>query len=186
MKRALILVDIQNDFCPGGALGVADGDKIITPANTLIKSFTEKGEPVFFTRDWHPADHASFSENGGTWPPHCVADTEGARFHKDLIIPENALIISKAIETTLEAYSGFEGTALTTHLRSLDIDSLVVMGLATDYCVKATVMDALKEGFAVTVVSDGVMAVNVSDGDGEKALLEMSKAGALILSSEQC
>jgi len=186
MKRALIAVDIQNDFCPGGSLAVTDGDKIIAPVNALIESFVEKGEPVFFTRDWHPANHSSFNENGGIWPPHCVADTHGARFHKDMIVPEDAFIISKACEPALEAYSGFEGTELSARLRSLGIDSLVVMGLATDYCVKATVMDALKEGFAVTVVSDGVMAVNAVSGDGERALLEMSEAGAWILPSEQC
>ncbi|MCL1911857.1 MAG: nicotinamidase [Leptospirales bacterium] len=186
MKRALIAVDIQNDFCPGGSLAVAGGDEIIAPANSLIKSFTEKGEPVFFTRDWHPADHSSFNENGGMWPPHCVAGTDGARFHKDLIVPENAFIISKADKPGLEAYSGFEGTELSARLRSLGIDSLVIAGLATDYCVKATVMDALKEGFAVTVASDGVRAVNAASGDGDKALLEMSEAGARILPSEQC
>jgi len=184
MKQALIAVDIQNDFCPGGSLAVADGDKIIAVANILIKSFTKKREPVFFTRDWHPANHLSFKENGGIWPAHCIADTEGARFHKDLIVPENAVIISKAYEPALEAYSGFEGTDLSVRLRSLGIDSLVVIGLATDYCVKGTVMDAIKDGFAVTVVSDGVRAVNVTIGDEEKALLEMSEAGARILPSE--
>jgi len=186
MKRALIAVDIQNDFCPGGSLAVAGGDKIINVANALIKSFVKKEEPVFFTRDWHPANHLSFKENGGIWPPHCIADTKGARFHKDLIVPENALIISKAHEPALEAYSGFEGTDLSARLRSLNVDSLVIMGLATDYCVKSTVMDALKEGFEVTVISDGVMAVNVADGDGEKALSEMREAGAKILLSNQC
>ncbi|MDR3238008.1 MAG: isochorismatase family protein [Spirochaetia bacterium] len=178
MKQALIAVDIQNDFCPGGSLAVADGDKIIAPANRLIKLFEQKGYPVFFTRDWHPADHSSFNENGGAWPPHCVAGTQGALFHKDLIVPERSFVISKAVEKNSEAYSGFQGTDLSVRLRSLGINDLVVIGLATDYCVKSTVMDAIQEGFAVTVISDAVGAVNVQPDDGEKAMLEMQKAGA--------
>lgn len=178
MKKALIHVDIQNDFCPGGALAVSEGDKIVGPANELTRYFEAEGFPVFFTRDWHPADHSSFREFGGIWPPHCVADTPGAAFHSSLYRPAGAVIISKATQAGSDAYSGFEGTDLADRLKKMEIGCIVVTGLATDYCVKSTVLDGLKLGFAVEVVREAIRAVNVEPGDGEKAIGEMKRAGA--------
>lgn len=178
MKMALIAVDVQNDFCPGGALPVPEGDKVVGPINTLIRSFESRGLPVCFTRDWHPPDHCSFKQFGGTWPVHCVAETEGAAFHKDLYLLETAVVISKATQKNTEAYSGFDGTGLAALLREKKVEHGVVVGLATDYCVKATVLDALEAGFAVTVIREGVRAVNVNPDDGEKALAEMEEKGA--------
>jgi len=178
MKKTLILVDIQKDFCPGGSLAVKEGDRVVEPSNRLVAYFEEMGLPIFFTRDWHTADHSSFREQGGIWPPHCVAGTDGARFHEALHVPGQAVIISKATERNADAYSGFEGTDLADRLRSLRVRHLVVAGLATDYCVKNTVLDALKEGFSVTVAMDAIRAVDVNPGDGEKAIEEMKKGGA--------
>ena len=180
--KALVLVDIQKDFCPGGALAVTGGDRVVEPANILMEKFESAGLPVFLTRDWHPADHSSFSENGGTWPVHCVAETDGAAFHDDLKISSHAVIISKATEKDTDAYSGFEGTDLADRLRSLKVTETVILGLATDYCVKNTVIDALKEKFSVSVVTEGIRAVEVNPGDGEKAIDEMKKAGARFVS----
>ncbi|PKL38471.1 MAG: nicotinamidase [Spirochaetae bacterium HGW-Spirochaetae-1] len=185
MKQALIIVDIQKDFCPGGSLAVKEGDSVVEPSNRLVTYFEKKGLPIFFTRDWHTADHSSFMEQGGIWPPHCVAGTDGARFHETLHVPGQAVIISKAAERSADAYSGFEGTDLADRLRSLRVRDLVVAGLATDYCVKNTVLDALKEGFSVTVALDAIRAVNVNPGDGERAIEEMKKGGADCTSTEK-
>ena len=179
--KTLIVVDVQNDFCPGGALPVTDGDKVVEPINGLIKQFEADGLPVVFTRDWHPSNHSSFKENGGIWPPHCVAGTQGAAFHPDLYFPSVAFLVSKATEPHLEAYSGFQGTGLASWLRQYDVDELLVTGLATDYCVKNTVIDALKLGFKVTVVQEAIKAVNVNPDDGEKAINQMLSLGAQIL-----
>ncbi|TAL36720.1 MAG: bifunctional nicotinamidase/pyrazinamidase [Spirochaetes bacterium] len=184
-KKALILVDIQNDFCPGGALAVSGGDAVLEPSNRLIERFLDDGMPVFLTRDWHPADHCSFKEQGGIWPPHCVAGTGGAEFHPGLNIPPGAAVISKAMERETESYSGFGGTDLAQRLRKQDVDSVVVTGLATDYCVKNTVLDALREGFRVTVVREAVRAVDVNPGDGARAVGEMERAGAVVAGIEE-
>lgn len=181
MKAALIVVDIQNDFCPGGALPVPEGDQVVEPANTLIRRFDREGAPVYFTRDWHPPNHSSFEQFGGIWPEHCVANTEGAAFHPDLLVPNSAVVISKAAKPDQEAYSGFEGTNLAEQLRQQNVDRLIVVGLATDYCVKATVLDGLKAGFAVTVVPEGIRAVNVEPDDGENAIREMQQHGAQLV-----
>jgi len=180
MKKALVLVDIQNDFCPGGALPVAEGDMVVDPSNRLIEHCISRGMPVYFTRDWHPADHCSFREQGGEWPSHCVAGTPGAAFHPRLTVPASAVIVSKAERRDAEAYSGFAGTGLAGELRKQGVDSLVVAGLATDYCVKNTVLDALREGFAVMVVREAIRAVDVNPGDGERAIDEMRAAGAVM------
>ena len=184
MRQALIIVDVQNDFCKGGALAVADGNSVIEPINKLVRFFEEKEYPIVFTRDWHPVRHSSFSENGGLWPCHCVADTDGACFHEKLIVPDHAIIISKAIGTHVDAYSGFDSTDLEERLRSLKVESVVVAGLATDYCVKNTVLDALKAGFDTAVILDGIRAVNVAPGDGERAVEEMRRAGARTVVSD--
>ena len=168
MKTALLIVDIQQDFCPGGALGVEEGDRVVEPANRW---------PIFFTRDWHPANHCSFAENGGPWPPHCIAKTAGAAFHPDLCIPEESTLVSKATQPDQEAYSGFEGTDLKGQLDRLKIESVVVAGLATDYCVKKTALDAHRAGFQVTVATDAIRGVNVVPEDARRAIIHMQVRG---------
>ena len=180
-KTALIIVDLQNDFCPGGSLPVPDGDQIVPAVNTLVEKFSRAGLPIYATRDWHPLYHASFTAQGGIWPPHCVQDTPGAGFHPDLHLPADATIISKADNPDRDAYSGFEGTNLTSLLTRTGVDQVVVCGLATDYCVKATVLDGLKAGLKVTVVEDAIRGVDVEPGDSRKALTELSNAGAILL-----
>jgi len=183
--KALLIVDIQNDFCPGGALAVTDGNAVIKPSNRLIEAFEQSGFPVILTRDWHPAAHSSFKENGGIWPPHCIAGTSGADFHEDLVIPDNAHIISKAIAVETDAYSGFEGTELNTFLKGLGTDEVIIAGLATDYCVKNTVLDALRLGYKTIVAAECIRAVNVNPGDETAAVDEMVAAGAVIESVEK-
>jgi nicotinamidase/pyrazinamidase len=176
---ALIIVDVQNDFCPGGALAVPESDKVIPVINSLIGRF----DKVFTTQDWHPADHVSFKSRGGIWPPHCVAGTPGAELHPDLKASD-AIHILKGTERDKEAYSGFHGTDLASRLRRSGVTRIFVGGLATDYCVKNTVLDGRKAGFEVVVVSDAVKGVNVNPHDSEKAISEMSDAGAEIAESK--
>lgn len=178
--KALVVVDVQNDFCPGGTLAVTDGDKVIEPINDLIRKFESDGLPIVFTRDWHPVNHSSFIENGGIWPSHCVAGSKGAEFHPNLYFPSVAFLVSKATEPDFEAYSGFQGTGLASWLRLIEVDELMVTGLATDYCVKNTVIDALKLGFSVNVVKEAIRAVNVNPDDGNKAINQMLSLGAKI------
>jgi len=178
---ALLIVDVQNDFLPGGQLAVPEGDAVIAPLNAWIERFEQQGLPVIATRDWHPADHCSFQPQGGPWPVHCVAGTPGAKFAPNLHLPGNAWIISKATRPDREAYSGFQGTGLATRLRESGVRRLFIGGLATDYCVLNTVKDALKEGFTVFLLKDAIRAVNVKPGDGERAIEEMIAAGAVPL-----
>ncbi len=180
---ALILVDVQHDFLPGGSLGVADGDLIIAPLNRLIADFVAKDLPVVATRDWHPADHISFSAQGGPWPPHCVQQSPGAQFDPGLRIPPDAMIISKATSPEVDAYSGFQGTDLDERLQSLDVSRVFVGGLATDYCVLQTVLDARRLGYDVILLADAVRAVNVDPGDEARALAAMDHAGAVTVRS---
>lgn len=181
MQTALIVVDVQNDFCPGGSLAVNDGDKIIPYINSLIKYFTDKKLPVFYTKDWHPANHCSFVENRGIWPKHCVAGTYGAEFHKNLIITEHAEVILKANKSDTDSYSGFQSTSLHSKLKKLNIEKIVVVGLATDYCIKNTVLDALKLKYKTVVIQEGIKAVNINQGDESKAKEEMIANGAEII-----
>ncbi|MDQ2855516.1 MAG: isochorismatase family protein [Acidobacteriota bacterium] len=181
-KRALIVVDVQNDFCPGGSLAVPHGDDVIAPLNNLIRGFLERGEPVFKTRDWHLPQTKHFAVYGGTWPVHCVQETKGAEFHPNLIDDIHIRVISKGLGDE-DCYSGFDGTDLAIQLRRLGVDEVWVGGLATDYCVKNTVLDALKEGFQVKALKDGMRPVELQPGDGERALLEMCNAGAEIVTS---
>ena len=185
MRAALLVVDVQVDFCPGGALAVEHGDDVIPRLNKVIQMFEELKLPVFFTRDWHPPDHISFRERGGPWPPHCVQGSRGAEFHPDLDVPRGAVIVSKGDEPSKEAYSGFQGTDLETRLKGLRAGEVFVGGLATDYCVRETTMDALRAGFGVCVIEDCVRAVDVKPGDGERALVEMREAGAKLLASSE-
>lgn len=180
---ALVVVDVQRDFLPGGALGVPDGDAVVPALNTCIRRFGAAGLPTFFSRDWHPSDHCSFRDQGGPWPPHCVAGSAGAAFADGLQVPEDAVVISKATKTHADAYSAFQGTALADRLRERGCRRLFIGGLATDYCVLATVRDALREGFAVVVLCDAIRAVNVKPCDGERAEEEMRRAGAELAST---
>jgi len=183
-KKALIVVDVQNDFCPGGSLAVANGDEVIAPLNELIKTFLDRGEPVFKTRDWHPAKAKHFAADGGVWPIHCVQDTPGAEFHADLSDDPRVTIISKGIDESADGYSAFDGTDLAQILRDSGVTEVWVGGLATDYCVKHTVLDALKQGFEVKALADAMRAVNVKPGDGSLAIAEMRSAGAEITGNE--
>jgi nicotinamidase/pyrazinamidase len=174
---ALVVVDVQNDFCPGGALAVTDGDKVIPVLNKYIERFRKARAPIIFTRDWHPADHSSFKEQGGPWPPHCVQNSKGAKFHSDLNVPPEGEIISKGDQKD-EAYSGFQGTDLARKLHQRGIKRVLVGGLATDYCVKETVLDGVKYGFEMFHLDDASRGVNVNPGDSERALQEMVAKGA--------
>jgi nicotinamidase/pyrazinamidase len=175
---ALLVVDMQNDFMPGGALGVDGGNEIVPEVNRLIRMFTHLGLPIIFSRDWHPEGHCSFVEQGGVWPVHCVQKTDGAAFTRDLDLPDNLNIISKATHMDRDAYSAFDGTGLDEMLTRLAVTRIFIVGLATDYCVLATVHDARNAGFEVIVLADGVRAVNVQPNDGLRALEEMSRLGA--------
>jgi nicotinamidase/pyrazinamidase len=174
---ALVVVDIQKDFCPGGALAVREGDKVVPVLNKYIEKFRKAGAPIIFTRDWHPPDHSSFKAQGGPWPPHCIQNSEGAKFHPNLSIPLEGEIVSKADKKD-EAYSFFQGTDLAAKLHQRGIKRLLVGGLATDYCVKETVLDGLKHGFEVYHLDDASRGVEVNPGDSERALKEMVAKGA--------
>lgn len=178
-KSALIVVDVQNDFCPGGALAVPAGDMVVSVLNTYSKRFIEKGLPVYFTRDWHTENHVSFKSQGGIWPPHCIQGTEGAKFHHELVILANAIIISKGMYTDRDAYSGFQDTDLGSQLTATGVRRLFIGGLATDYCVKSTVLGALNNGFEVVFLSDASKGVDVNKGDSELAIEEMLREGAI-------
>jgi nicotinamidase/pyrazinamidase len=182
-KRALIVVDVQNDFCPGGALAVAHGDDVVPALNKLIEEFLERGEPVFKTRDWHPERTKHFAAYGGTWPVHCVQNTKGAEFHPQLIDDMHIRVISKGLGDT-DCYSAFDETDLALQLRRLGVEEVWVGGLATDYCVKSTVLDALKEGFRVKALKEAMRAVEVNPGDGQRAIEEMRQAGAAVVNAD--
>jgi nicotinamidase/pyrazinamidase len=186
-RAALLLVDVQNDFCPGGALAVPNGDRVIPVLNRVIDRFKAQGRPVYASRDWHPPDTTHFRALGGPWPPHCVAGSEGAAFHPKLHLPGDAIVISKGQDRNDDGYSAFEATTddgrrLTEDLRARGISELYVGGLATDYCVRATVLDARRAGFPVTVLTDGIAGIGRDDED--RALDEMRRAGASLVSSD--
>ena len=179
MGRALVIVDFQNDFTPpDGALAVPDGDAIAGRVNELARS--GEFDLVVATRDWHPPDHGSFAERGGPWPVHCVADTPGAQLHPQLDASVVDVIVDKGQDPGTEGYSGFEGTRLEELLRERGIDQVTVVGLATDYCVKNTALDALRAGLDVTVDTTAVRGVDVAPGDSERALAELRDAGAAL------
>jgi len=181
-KQALIVVDVQNDFCPGGTLAVAQGDEVVAPLNKMINEFLSKGAPVFKTRDWHQPTTKHFQAYGGTWPVHCVQNTRGAEFHPELKDDPRIHIISKGLGDT-DCYSGFDETDLAEQLHRADIEEVVVGGLATDYCVKNTVLDAIKNGFHVVALEDAMKPVDLQPGDGERAIAEMRAAGAEVVKS---
>jgi nicotinamidase/pyrazinamidase len=185
MKTALIVADVQNDFCHGGTLAVRGAEAVVDPINRLIQRAGRRGWRVFLSRDWHPRNHLSFRRQGGQWSPHCIADSQGAAFHPALNVPNAATIVSKATMPHQEAYSAFEGTSLRSLLALQGVDHVIVTGLTTDYCVKNTVLDALRFGFSVTVVENTIRAVNVNPGDGVEAVETMRKAGAVIVPIER-
>jgi nicotinamidase/pyrazinamidase len=183
-KDALIIVDVQNDFCPGGALAVAEGDQVVPKLNEYIDLFAQQGSPIFATRDWHPEKTSHFKLYGGLWPRHCVQGSRGAEFHPDLRLANDVVVVSKGMAADEDSYSGFQGTdafgvSLADLLRRKSVIRLFVGGLATDYCVKNTVLDALKEGFQVALLCDSIRAVNLNPQDGDLAVSEMLQAGAV-------
>jgi nicotinamidase/pyrazinamidase len=181
-RDAVIVVDVQNDFCPGGALPVPDGDQVIPPLNDLL---SRADCLTVATRDWHPMNHCSFKEQGGPWPVHCVAETWGADFHPDLDRALLQVIVSKATTPDQEAYSGFQGTALAALLNERGVKRVLIGGLATDYCVKATAIDARQAGFEVIVLKDAIRGVEVTPGDCARAMEEMRQAGCTFLRTDQ-
>ena len=182
-KQALIVVDVQNDFCPGGTLAVAQGDEVVAPLNELIDEFLERGDPVYKSRDWHPPETKHFEAYGGTWPVHCVQNTRGAEFHPQLRDDRRIQVISKGLGDT-DCYSAFDETDLAAQLRDQGVQEVLVGGLATDYCVKNTVLDALKHGFEVKALKNAMRAVELNPGDGERAIDEMRAAGAQIVNGD--
>lgn len=174
---ALLVVDVQNDFLPGGALGIRGGDAVVEPVNHLLAAWRKRGLPVFLSRDWHPAGHCSFTAQGGPWPVHCVAGTRGAEFAAALAIAPDDVVISKATRADKDAYSALDETPLAGALRARRVRRLFIAGLATDYCVRATGRDARAAGLDVVVLKDAVCAVDVQPGDGERALHELAAEG---------
>jgi nicotinamidase/pyrazinamidase len=178
VPEALLIIDFQNDFCPGGALPVPGGDEIAARLNELAAS--DRFDFVVATRDWHPPHHRSFIAQGGPWPPHCVQHTEGGELNAAFDRSKLDAVIYKGQDQDSDGYSGFDNTELATLLRERSIDAVTIAGLATDYCVKQTALDALREGFAVTVDGEGVRGVEVKTGDSERALDELRAAGATV------
>ncbi|HEX9446163.1 MAG TPA: nicotinamidase [Candidatus Binatia bacterium] len=182
-KDALLIIDVQNDFCPGGALAVRDGDEVVPALNRYIEKFEKSGLPIFATRDWHPEKTGHFKAYGGTWPPHCIQGTKGAEFRADLRLPPGAVVVSTGTAPDDEGYSGFDGSdasgaGLADLLRRRGVERIFVGGLATDYCVKHTVLDGLNQGFKVVWLEDASRGVNLQPGDAERAAAEMRGAGA--------
>ena len=185
-KDALIIVDVQNDFCPGGALAVSGGDEVVPVLNRVIERFTEAGLPIFATRDWHPEKTNHFKIYGGIWPVHCVQGTRGAEFHAGLELGKDIVVVSAGMVPDEDGYSGFQahdpsGARLAELLQRKGVERIIVGGLATDYCVKHTVLDGLKEGFKVLLLADAIRAVNLKPHDGELAIAEMVRAGAVTI-----
>lgn len=185
MKRraALLVVDVQMDFCPGGSLPVPNGDEVVPVLNKYIEMFWKRGAPVFASRDWHPLNSQHFQASGGKWPPHCIQGSLGAHFHSELILPLGTTIVSKGMTLYDNGYSALQGvtengTPLVMLLRRMELDRLYVGGLATDYCVKESVLEALKEGFEVTLLADAIRGVDLRPGDSQRAIAEMVGAGA--------
>jgi nicotinamidase/pyrazinamidase len=189
-RDALVIVDVQNDFCPGGSLGVPAGDEVVEPLNRYAERFAAAGAPIFASRDWHPARTRHFKEWGGLWPPHCVQGTSGADFHPALRLPPGTILVSKGMDPSEDAYSCFQaqdalGQPFARVLEAREIRRLFIGGLATDYCVRATGLDALGQGLQVVVLEDAVRAVDVQPGDGKRALEELRAAGARFVTLER-
>jgi nicotinamidase/pyrazinamidase len=189
-RSALLIIDVQNDFCAGGALEVKGGDRVVAPINRLIARAEARAEPVYATRDWHPRNTRHFKEFGGEWPVHCVAGTPGAAFHPDLRLPADVLVVTTGETVDKEGYSAFEGhvpggRSLLDDLRDRGVTRLYVGGLATDYCVRHSVLDACRAGFEVALLTDAIAGVNVQPDDSSRALEEMREAGARLTTTER-
>ncbi|HYY48318.1 MAG TPA: nicotinamidase [Thermoplasmata archaeon] len=185
-RPALLVVDVQNDFCPGGSLAVPRGDEIVPRVNRLVALFLRRGLPVLYTRCWHPRVTKHFKEFGGAWPPHCVQGTKGARFHPRLEVPKGTMVLSKGMDPEQDSYSGFQATTdrgrdLESTLHELEVDEVFIAGLATDYCVRATALDGMRRGFQASVLTDAVRGVDLKPGDSQAALREIRTAGAKLL-----
>jgi nicotinamidase/pyrazinamidase len=176
INDALLVVDVQNDFLPGGSLPIPEGDQVIPILNDYIDLFKRKNQ-VYAVRDWHPANHMSFKENGGSWPPHCIQESEGARFSSELRLPINVVTISKGTDPEKENYSSFEAGGLSSRLKLSQIGRVFIGGLATEYCVKNTVLDAIEQGFEVFLLSDAIRGFDLHPGDSENALKLMTSKG---------
>ncbi|HSR67729.1 MAG TPA: bifunctional nicotinamidase/pyrazinamidase [Acidobacteriota bacterium] len=184
-QDALLVVDAQNDFFPGGALAVDEGDEIIPVLNAWIEAAEEAGSKIYATRDWHPENHSTFKPQGGPWPVHCVQGSRGAEFHPRLNLPSRTKVVSKGDEPDSEGYSAFQATDLSSRLQNDDVVRLWVGGLAQDYCVKHTVLDALKTGLEVHLIKPATRPVNLNPGDGDEALQQMLAAGAILEESPE-
>ncbi len=182
---ALIVVDVQNDFCPGGSAAVEDGDAVARKLSDLALNFRTKEGRVFATQDWHPTSHRSFAQNGGIWPAHCVRGTDGAVFHADLKLPVGSVIIRKGQDEQSQAYSGFDGTTLDSHLKRLDIRRIFVGGLSTEYAVQHTVYDALQKGYTAFLITDAISAVNANPNDDQRAVDTMFASGAKLVTTSE-
>lgn len=188
-RDALLVVDVQNDFLPGGALPVSEGDRVVPVLNRYLALFAKRRRPIYLSRDWHPSETAHFSAYGGPWPPHCIQGTHGAAFAPQLAVPANAIVFSKGATWDAESYSAFLGrdpqdVSLAERLRQQAVARLYVGGLALDYCVKRSVLDALEHGLATTLLIDATRAVNVEPHDAEQAIEEMVRAGAELATYE--
>ena len=186
----MLVIDVQRDFCAGGALAVPAGDAVVPVLNRLIREAEHRRMPVYASRDWHPASSRHFATGGGIWPVHCVAGSDGAAFHPDLRLPAGAAVVSKGVEPDEDGFSAFDGrlddgTTLEESLRAAGVTRLLAGGLATDYCVRHSVLDALRKGWPVTVLTDAIAAVDLEPGDGPRALEEMQAAGAVLRTSAE-
>lgn len=177
-KDALIIVDVQNDFCPGGSLAVEGGDTVAESLSTIAAHFRLKGARIYATQDWHPEKHTSFKAQGGPWEPHCVQGTQGAEIHASLRLPIGTSVVRKGADLSTDAYSGFVDSTLEAQLRRVGIERLFVGGLATEFCVLHTVLDARSRNFETHLITDAVAAMEVEKGDGEQAVKKMTDAGA--------
>lgn len=175
---ALLIVDVQNDFCPGGALPIKQGDEVVPVLNEWIAAAQATGVPVYASRDWHPLEHPSFAPQGGPWPVHCVQDTAGAAFHPQLRLPEDAVIVTKGTRFDKDQYSAFDETGLAEALRRREVRRLWIGGLAQDVCVKATALDAARAGFEVHLILSATRPVTAEGG--EEALEELRAAGVRV------
>ena len=185
-KAALLIVDVQKDFCPGGALAARGGDDIIPAINRHLADAREHEVAVYASRDWHPRETSHFKQYGGEWPPHCVQGTAGAEFHPDLKLPADAVVISKGDDPAKPGYSAFDGhtssgKSLAHDLRDRNVTRVDVAGIATDYCVKASALAALRAGFDVRVLTDAITGIDVNPGDADRALQELTGEGAQLV-----
>ena len=188
-KGALVVVDVQNDFTPEGALAVPEGDQVVPAVNRYIEIFREAGLPIYASRDWHPPVTRHFQQYGGLWPPHCLQGSRGAEFRPDLRLPPEAIVVSKGMDPEKDSYSAFDafepdGTPLAESLRRRGVGRVYICGLATDYCVKWTAMEAARQGFRLTVLIDASLGVNLQPHDSERAIAEMVRQGAVLATVE--